>query len=223
MAKRFGHAARSVMGLAALLPLTWSVALPAQPLYQSAPSRGCAVYEHAQFAGQRRDVFADDRVAWVGPQWNDRISSVACDRGCTLTGYEHIDFGGAAQRFDRTAANVGAFWNDRISSMRVECAGPGNDGGFSRAWGGRSVGSCTLYEHAGFAGARIEVRADDAMSAMRPGWNDRVSSLQCAPDCEVVAFEHNDYGGEARTLRGATPNLGTDWNDRISSLRISCR
>lgn len=95
------------------------------PPLQAQPRRGggeCSYFEDANYQG-RRDTLREGANRWVGEAWNDRISSVQCDPGCTLEAYEHIDFGGARERFRGNVAFVGPVWNDRASSLRVICGG----------------------------------------------------------------------------------------------------
>ena len=87
----------------------------------SGAARGCTVFEHAEYQGQRREVRAREEVRFVGPFWNDRISAVACRPGCSADVYEHAEFAGQSQRFSGETRFVGAPWNDRISSIRVIC------------------------------------------------------------------------------------------------------
>lgn len=83
--------------------------------------RGCAYFETAGFAGRRVDVREGASVEWIGPEWNDRISSVACAGGCRLIGYEHVNYGGARRNFSGAVAEAGAGWDDKISALRVVC------------------------------------------------------------------------------------------------------
>lgn len=56
-------------------------------------------------------------------------------------------------------------------------------------------------------------RRDDRRDDRRGGWGG---------GGEVVLFEHDGFRGEARPLRGDTPDLArVGFNDRVSSMRIS--
>ena len=84
--------------------------------------QGCAWFEHADFGGRRGEARAGGHLNWVGPAWNDRISSVACHEGCRLIGSEDINYTGARRTFHGNVATLGAGWNDRISALRVVCS-----------------------------------------------------------------------------------------------------
>lgn len=51
--------------------------------------------------------------------------------------------------------------------------------------------------------------------------NDTFSSVKADPYCSVTVFEQSWGGGERREYRYSTPNMG-DFNDRASSLQVSC-
>lgn len=79
----------------------------------------CTFYEHANYQGRRER--ADQDVLFVGPAWNDQISSIQCRPGCALEAYEHANHAGMRQIFPGATAFVGPQWNDQISSYRIRC------------------------------------------------------------------------------------------------------
>jgi hypothetical protein len=91
---------------------------------------GCVVFEHETFGGGSRNVQPGTRLKYVG-SLNDKVSSIACTTGCSMTGYEHNDFGGDWHFWRGNISYVGDGWNDRISSFTVECsaARPSNQPG----------------------------------------------------------------------------------------------
>jgi hypothetical protein len=117
----------------------------APPPLQAQPRRGgagggeCSYFADANYQGMR-GTLGEGENAWVGHPWNDLISSIQCDPGCTLELFEDINFGGARERFRGNVAFVGPYWNDRASSLRVRCGGrdwarddvrPGHGAGFA--------------------------------------------------------------------------------------------
>lgn len=212
-------------GAGLALVLVSASALPAQPRSDRGPDRGggCAVFEHADYDGAREFFRDGTEIAWVGEDWNDRVSAVRCSSRCTLTAFEDIDYGGARERFRDEVAFVGPEWNDRISALRVDCGGwgGGRDGG---PRGGRERGpDCALYEHADYAGRRLDADEGHGGETVPPDWNDLVSSVQCRPGCEIEAFEHVGHGGQRQTWSGSVAFVGPHWNDRLSSYRVTCR
>jgi hypothetical protein len=81
---------------------------------------GCMYYEHANFGGKHTSIPGGIRRR-LGDDWNDEISSVACNSYCELTVYEHRDFNGASRTFRGNISDVGDGWNDNISSMVAHC------------------------------------------------------------------------------------------------------
>lgn len=200
----------------ALVFVAAATALPAQPRHDRGPERdeGCAVFEHANFAGAREFYRDGAEIASIGPVWNDRVSAIRCSPRCTLTAFEHVEYAGAHERFRDDVAYVGPAWNDRISALRVDCG---------RGWGGRDRGpDCTLYEHANYAGRQLPANEGRGGETVPPGWNDLVSSVQCRPGCEVEGYEHARYGGQRQTWSGSVAFVGPHWNDRLSAYRVTC-
>lgn len=84
--------------------------------------RGCAYFEDAGFAGRRGEIREGAPAEWVGADWDNRISSVACASQCRMIGYGDINYGGGWRSFAGAVADVGTGWNDRISALRIVCA-----------------------------------------------------------------------------------------------------
>jgi hypothetical protein len=82
---------------------------------------GCVYYQHASFGGGSNSIEGGIRRR-LGSEWNDEISSIACNSYCELTVYEHRDFNGAHRTFRGNISYVGDAWNDDISSMVARCS-----------------------------------------------------------------------------------------------------
>jgi hypothetical protein len=201
------------------LSVTALAPLPAQPQRGGGGRGECSYFADANYQGMRGTLRDGAETPWVGDAWNDRISSVQCDPGCTLEAYEDIDFGGARERFRGNVGFVGPAWNDRVSALRVQCGG--RDWARDNARSGRGDGACTVYEHANYQGRRERAAGDSAF--VGPAWNDQISSIQCSPGCALEGFEHADYAGLRQVFPGATAFVGPVWNDRISAYRVRCR
>jgi hypothetical protein len=83
--------------------------------------QGCYYYQHAEWQGMRQAITDGTRQPYVGDEWNDQISSIACNVNCSLTVYQHRDYGGLHRTFYPNIQYVGDAWNDQISSMVVNC------------------------------------------------------------------------------------------------------
>ncbi|MBY6307471.1 beta and gamma crystallin [Streptomyces clavuligerus] len=83
----------------------------------------------------------------------------------------------------------------------------------------------TVYEHANYQGASIDLYADECVfvSSQRnlpSAWNDRISSIQMHQPCAMVVFEHSGIAGASTWFWASQNGLGP-WNDRISSYAFS--
>lgn len=88
--------------------------------------------------------------------------------------------------------------------------------------GGVAPRTCVAFDEANYGGRRLEARDGVAMEWVGRQWNDRISSVACAPGCRLIAYQTIVYGGARATFTGGRPALGPVWNDRISALRVVC-
>jgi hypothetical protein len=84
-------------------------------------------------------------------------------------------------------------------------------------------GGCTYFWHADYQGERGEISEGADMRWIGQRWNDQISSVQCAPGCWLIAYEHADYGGASTRFAGSVSYVGDFWNDKISAMRVTCR
>src|SRR5215510_3710672 len=87
--------------------------------------RGCILYQHINWGGHTFTIRGNYNLSYIGDRWNDKVSSIACHSRCTITIYEHRDFGGHSFVFGYigrpNTKYVGDYWNDRMSSAKVLC------------------------------------------------------------------------------------------------------
>ncbi|MGN7876975.1 peptidase inhibitor family I36 protein [Roseateles sp. 22389] len=75
-------------------------------------------YEHANYAGA--SLCRSTTTSWIGPTWNDRISSIRVPAGYKVELFADQNFRGATVTLTADNANlVGVALNDAVSSMRV--------------------------------------------------------------------------------------------------------
>jgi hypothetical protein len=77
-----------------------------------------------------------------------------------------------------------------------------------------------LFSDAGYGG-HAELLRDGMyrLSDLSIG-NDQVTSLTVAPGSFVTLYEHDNFGGQTDTLTASTPNVGSAFNDRTSSVVV---
>ena len=50
--------------------------------------------------------------------------------------------------------------------------------------------------------------------------NDQITSIRTFGNVEVTIYQEGRFRGRSTQLRGDVRNIGDDWNDRISSIRV---
>ncbi len=184
--------------------------------------RGCRVtlYRHHDYRGPSvtlRDDVPNMRYTPVG---NDEVSSlrVDCRRGRRgggrhRDGYGDYDY----QRDDRTRDRDG--YRDR-GRDRDRDYGDGSYGGDRRYPRG-----VTVFAAGGFGGVQETFTYDDPDLGDNRIRHDTISSVQVAPGCRAVLFEHPGYRGTATVVEGAVDNMRRTHvgNDRVSSIQVDCR
>merc|ERR1719427_209553 len=85
--------------------------------------------------------------------------------------------------------------------------------------GKRSSVGCIVdfYQHGGFNGIRTRYTGD-AKTVAR---NDDMSSLRITPGCCVRIYEHANYRGRSKKLCSDASYIGNQWNDKVSSEKLS--
>jgi hypothetical protein len=89
------------------------------------PVADAMFHSDIEFQGDTLSLAGD--LAFVGPEWNDQISSVHVPDGRTVVLYEHAEFGGQSLTLSEDAVDLRMFagpsldgtWNDAVSSIRV--------------------------------------------------------------------------------------------------------
>ncbi|HEY5720690.1 MAG TPA: hypothetical protein VIT45_00050 [Allosphingosinicella sp.] len=119
---------RSIAGKLLIMVSTFAIAAPAaapagaaEPAAKAGSGRGCWYYGDANFQGPRAEIVEGAGPASLGPDWNDKISSLTCHPLCTLTAYEGENQTGARKNFNGDIRAIPAAWNDKISSMTISC------------------------------------------------------------------------------------------------------
>ena len=82
--------------------------------------------------------------------------------------------------------------------------------------------TCLAFDETAYNGRRLEVHDGVAFEYVGAGWNDRISSIACAPGCRLIAYQTIVFGGARANFTGSRPRLGPVWDNRISALRVAC-
>lgn len=171
-----------------------------------------AVFADCNFSGHQdaglfigRYTTAD--LTFLGIQ-NKGISSVKVQPGYKLTLFDTDNFTGKS--LELTADNAcltGTAWNDHVGSLIVETVAPlavlYKDADYTGRAIGLPVGSYTL--------AQLQQRAIN---------DNDITSLSVPEGYTVTVYENDNFTGASKAFT-ATSNWLADWNDRISSVKIT--
>ena len=85
----------------------------------------------------------------------------------------------------------------------------------------RPGGSVLFYEHEKYGGKVWVVPPGSYRWVEDVGIpNDSITSIKVPKGYKCKIFEHADFNGLAREITGSIANLGDDWNDKMSSLKV---
>lgn len=76
-----------------------------------------------------------------------------------------------------------------------------------------------FYEHENYNGDDTSVCVS-SQSFVSWSWNDRISSFHVPRGYKLTVYEHSNYSGSSRDYYGNVPNVGSFWNDKISSWKL---
>lgn len=83
--------------------------------------------------------------------------------------------------------------------------------------------ACAIFDDANFNGSGIALEDGRSFARLRDiGFNDRISSVQVRPGCQLRVSEDDDFGGRSQVIGQSVNYVGPDANDRISSVSCSC-
>ena len=115
----------------------------------------------------------------------------------------------------RAGSYADAFWQERTGS--------GLDALWQRYSG--EAARVTVYQHSDFCGFGIalgpgEYALSDLNEIGGVSANDCISSLKVPAGYAVIVYEHDHFQGESARFSEDAPFVGTEWNDRISSIIV---
>jgi len=82
------------------------------------------------------------------------------------------------------------------------------------------TGAC-FYKDDRFRGEYFCVAAGDEVTSMPSGMNDQITSIQTFGSVDVEIFQDVQFRGRSKRFNSSVTNLGGDWNDRLSSIRVN--
>jgi hypothetical protein len=145
---------------------------------------------------------------------NDDISSIWVPKGWVIIVYEDDKFLGRKKWFKNSVDCLPEEWNDKISSIHIK-----RDNSFDNY----NEGEVVVYEDCGFRGQRSVLTEGSFRNYQLGIGNDEISSIRIPIGWTVTVYEHDNFQGQSQSFTGNTDCLPPNWNDRISSIRVSKR
>ena len=171
------------------------------------------IYEDANFQG-RSQVLPKGRYDDAAQQLsfgNDMISSLKVPQGLVARLYEHYHFHGRFIDIKEDTPIINQFWNDRTSSIIV----------YGEAEQPPITKEVMIFEHANYGGKSQTLQKGEYDTAQIIIGNDILSSALVPTGMVLRLYEHANFQGAFIDIRGDTPAVSMDWNDRASSIVVS--
>jgi len=80
-------------------------------------------------------------------------------------------------------------------------------------------GAC-FYKDKNYGGDYFCTDAGQDIAVLPNGMNDQITSIRTFGNVQVTIYTDGRFRGRSTQLRGDVRNVGDDWNDRISSIRV---
>ncbi len=145
---------------------------------------------------------------------NDEISSIWVPKGWIITIYEDDGFQGERRSYNTAVDCLPDDWNDEISSIHIR-----RDNNF----GNYREGEVVVYQDCYFKGQRAVLSEGSFRNYQLGIGNDEISSIRIPIGWTVTVYEHDNFQGQSQAYTSTIDCLPPNWNDRISSIRVSRR
>ncbi|MCX4241083.1 beta/gamma crystallin-related protein [Paraliomyxa miuraensis] len=168
------------------------------------------LYQHQGFVGKRQRLRVGRHdVSQLSSIGNDAVTSLCVAKGHRVTLFENSGFTGRFKCFTGDVPFVGSDFNDTVSSLIIE-----------KLEDAVPLSPVVLFQHQNFGGnsQRLEVGEYDVRQ-LSIG-NDVVTSLRVLPGYEVTLYENAGFSGNSRTYSADTAYIGSDFNDKTSSVIV---
>jgi hypothetical protein len=175
------------------------------------------VYEDCGFRGQRSVLTEGSFRNYQLGIGNNEISSIRVPFGWIVTVYEHDNFQGQSYAFNGSIECLPPGWNDRISSIRVTRRNQNNNSNNYY----NADDQVTVYRDCYFKSESKSFAEGNFRHNELGVGNDKISSLKIPRGWIVTVFENDNFEGASQVFTHTVECVPQNWNDRISSMRIS--
>ena len=194
------------------LSLLFTVVLHTSPQAQVTLFRSC------EFMGTRVQIGEGSiprmRVTSIG---NDNLSSFRLTPGYTITVFEDEYFKGKSATFQASQNCLEFPLRNNVSSIII--ARSTNNWGGGNQWGFND-GVVTIFRNCEYQGSSRELR-EGSYESLPLGFGRNISSIRISRGLQVELFQGPNFTGKRALLRYDDPCFPADWNDRVSSMRVS--
>ncbi|MBN2242750.1 MAG: peptidase inhibitor family I36 protein [Acidobacteria bacterium] len=166
-------------------------------------------YADRDYHGEEFCVYGNESRPTISGRFNDRISSIRIFGSAQVVVYEHENFSGTRRALASDTPGLGDF-NDKISSIEITV---------DRMRGNEPREGACFYEDRDYQGEEFCMNSNENQKELGDRQNDKISSVRIFSRAQVVAYEHENFGGARRVVVSNTPGLG-DFNDKISSIEV---
>jgi len=87
---------------------------------------------------------------------------------------------------------------------------------------GIGPGFCAAFADPDYRGTTLRVRDGQPLEWVGRAWDNRISSIACAPGCRFFGWQHMNYGGPRAVFSGSVGRVGHVFDERISAARVVC-
>jgi hypothetical protein len=146
--------------------------------------------------------------------FSNRLSSLTIVGDAYVILYTQVNFTGRAIRVDTSIKNfnqLGYNVNDGIKSLKILK---------------NTVGRVCFYEDSNFGGRSWcggPRQQNSDLTTRDMNFNDKISSIKIEGDASIFVYEDTGFRGKSQWIRNTLPNVGSFWNDRISSFKIGMK
>ncbi|SHN36369.1 Por secretion system C-terminal sorting domain-containing protein [Chitinophaga sp. CF418] len=141
---------------------------------------------------------------------DDAISSFTIPVGYQVTFYWDDNFTGASITRTASESFIGLDWNDKVTSLIVSRVSPGEQAVF--------------YTDINYAGTAVALSAGTYTRAQMIGNglpDDAITSFTLPAGYQVTFFWDDNFTGASITKSASEAWIGTEWNDKVTSLIVT--
>ena len=180
-------------------------------IYKYSSSPEATFYHDVNYGGSSvglpQGTYTAEEMAAYGIK-NDDITSLKINSGYRVVLYTDNNFSGTSINYTSDQSWIGDF-NDKISSIQI--------------YKYSSSPVSTFYSDVNYGGSSIGLPLGTYTTADLASYgikNDDITSLKVNSGYKVIAYMDNNFGGSSVSYTSDQSNVGTTYNDEISSIQI---